>query len=105
MPFSPCASCTWEVRQSAGRSRCRYTLTNGIKFGGHYLAYKGDPYKVHAALVVRVLLNGQPLADEELSAACRAAAGAKKRLLLAHVNTCSLAISYTTVMSVDTLKL
>lgn len=85
--------------------RCRYTLTDGIKFGGHYLAYKGDPYKVHAAFVVRVLPPGETLSTDALSAACRAAAGAKKALLLAHVDDAmDMAVSFTTVTSVDTLK-
>ena len=64
----------------------RYTLTDGIKFGGHFLAYQGDPLAVHAAFVVRVLRRGRMLSDASLSAASRAAVGAKKRLLLAFVD-------------------
>lgn len=79
-------------------------LTNGIKFGGHYLAYKGDPYKVHAAFVVRVLPVGAVLSNEALSAACRSAAGAKKSLLLAQVPDGGGSVAYTTVMSVDTFR-
>ena len=86
-------------------SVCRYTLTDGLKYGGHYLAYKGDPYQVHAAFVVRVLPAGESLTTDALSAACRAAAGAKKALLLAHVDAASdAAVSFMTVTSVDTLK-
>jgi tRNA splicing endonuclease len=84
--------------------QCRFTLSNGIKFGGHFLAYQGDPYKVHAAFVVRVLPGNGEIAQEALSAACRAAAGAKKCLVLAQSARLGNVV-YTTATSVDLLKM
>jgi hypothetical protein len=46
----------------APRPAGRYTLTPGLKFGGDFLAYPGDPECVHAAYVVRVLPPPAPSA-------------------------------------------
>lgn len=62
---------------------CRYKLTSGVKFGGHYLAYQGDPHLHHAAFVVRVIPPDQPLSQVDTAAATRAATGARKHVLLA----------------------
>jgi tRNA splicing endonuclease len=86
------------------RTLRRYTLTNGIKFGGHFLAYRGDPHLVHAAFVVRVWLGDDPMSQEVASAACRAAAGARKRLLIAWPVRGWGDVEYTTAAAVDTLK-
>ena len=66
-----------------------FTLTDGAKFGGDYLAYPGDPFVYHAQFVVRVL----PPSDDEggsstlrptlLKAWARGVHGARKHLLLA----------------------
>lgn len=58
-------------------------MTDGIKFGGDFLAYEGDPETCHAAFTVLVVPGGQ-LADDALGAACRAATAARKRLLVAN---------------------
>ena len=83
---------------------CRYTLTNGIKFGGHFLAYQGDPDTVHAAFVVRVQTADDEMTDATLSAGSRAAAGARKRMLLAVPDRACGNVTYTTFTSVDLLK-
>ena len=93
-----------EIEAVSGSADCRYTLTNGIKFGGHFLAYQGDPDTVHAAFVVRVQTADDEMTDATLSAASRAAAGARKRLLLAVPERDCSNVSYTTVTSVDLLK-
>eukprot|EP00892_Ulva_mutabilis_P008061 jgi/Ulvmu1/5627/UM023_0166.1 len=61
----------------------RYFLTDGIKFGGDFLAYEGDPETCHAAFTVLVTPGGY-LADDALGAACRAATAARKKLLVAN---------------------
>jgi tRNA-splicing endonuclease subunit Sen34 len=78
---------------------CRFTLTEGIKFGGDFLAYMGDPLEVHSEFVVHVLHDAQVFSDTALSAAARVAAGAKKCLLLARVIACQdkTTVLYTTV--------
>jgi tRNA-intron lyase len=79
---------------------CSFTTTDGIKFGGDFLAYRGDPLNVHSDFVVCVLHQGQVLSDTVLSAAARVAVGAKKKLLLAQANDHrgETIVSYTTVI-------
>lgn len=60
----------------------RYFITSGIKFGADYLAYEEDPELCHSTFAVKVVPGG--LVDEfDLGASCRAATGARKRLLIA----------------------
>jgi hypothetical protein len=82
---------------------CSFTITDGIKFGGDFLAYRRDPLEVHSDFVVRVLHDGQVLSDTVLSAAARVAAGAKKNLLLAQAidHRGEAIVSYTTVKVVE----
>lgn len=61
-----------------------FAMTNGLKFGGHFLVYPGDPFLYHSHFSVRVVLNDEAVWPEVLTAACRAATGAKKKLLLAY---------------------
>ena len=79
-------------------------MTDGIKFGGHFLAYTGDPEAVHAAFVVRVWCGEAGLAPEAVSAAARAAAGARKALLVAWPVRDWRDVTYTTIMAMDTQK-
>lgn len=58
-------------------------MTDGIKFGGDFLAYEADPETCHAAFAVLVVPGGQ-LSDDAVGAACRAATAARKRLLVAN---------------------
>lgn len=60
---------------------------------------------MHAAFVVRVLPGNGEIAQEALSAACRAAAGAKKCLVLAQAGGRQGSVAYATATSVDRLKM
>ena len=57
-----------------------YWLTDGLKFGGHFLAYEGDPLLYHAAFVVRCVARRPHVRD--LSGLQRLARGCGKTLLL-----------------------
>ena len=57
-----------------------YWLTDGLKFGGHLLAYEGDPLVFHAVFVVRCVTRRPHL--RELAGLQRLANGCGKRLLL-----------------------
>jgi hypothetical protein len=60
----------------------RFFITTGNKFGADYLAYEEDPELCHSTFAVKVVPGG--LVDEfDLGASCRAATGARKRLLIA----------------------
>ena len=61
----------------------RFLITTGVKFGAHYLAYPGDPHMYHAQFTVRVVAPEDALTPADLAAASRAAAGARKLLLMA----------------------
>lgn len=63
----------------------RYTLTDGGKFGGDFLAYPGDPALYHAYYVVRVLPQGAALHPTMLLGTARGAHAARKHLLLTWV--------------------
>lgn len=73
-------------------------MTDGIKFGGDFLAYERDPETCHAAFTVLVVPGGQ-LNDDELGSACRAATAARKRLLVANpvLSNGDWTVEYTTV--------
>ena len=56
-------------------------LTTGEKFGGHYLAYPGDPLRYHSSFVVHRLNHA--IEPKELIAKARLANSSGKNLLLA----------------------
>jgi tRNA splicing endonuclease len=60
-----------------------YAMTNGIKFGVDFLAYKGDPTSVHAAFMVIVGREGQGIAPLDLVARSRVATTALKMAVMA----------------------
>lgn len=60
-----------------------YALTNGIKFGVDFLAYKGDPTSVHAAFMVIVGREGQGISTLDLVARSRVATTALKMAVMA----------------------
>lgn len=61
----------------------RYYLTSGIKFGGDWLAYPGDPLMYHAQFVVRVEIAERAMRPTFFVAAAREAHSARKHLLYA----------------------
>lgn len=62
-----------------------YVLTDGVKFGGDFLAYPGDPTLYHAQFVIRVLENRRAILPCILAAHSRTAHSARKHLVLAGV--------------------
>lgn len=60
-------------------------LTSGIKFGGDFLVYSGDPHLYHAHAIVRCVVENQLQSEEgcDLVAATRIAAATKKTFVLA----------------------
>jgi hypothetical protein len=76
----------------------RYYLTSGTKFGADFLAYEQDPELCHSTFAVKIVPGGR-LDDFELGATCRAATGARKRLLIANpdIDNDRWVVQYTTV--------
>ena len=68
-----------------------YRMTNGIKFGVDYLAYRADPSMCHAAFMVMVLAldvsGGANIASLDLVTRSRVATTALKICVLAYVDT------------------
>ncbi|ORX50869.1 tRNA-intron endonuclease catalytic domain-like protein [Hesseltinella vesiculosa] len=60
-------------------------MTSGIKFGGDYLAYPGDPMRFHSHYVVRAQERTQEWTMTELVTMGRLAATTKKTFVLASV--------------------
>lgn len=58
-----------------------YWLSSGIKFGGDYVAYPGDPLRFHSHFIVSVITTSISMAD--LVAWGRLATGVKKSQLIA----------------------
>jgi tRNA-intron lyase len=63
-----------------------YKLTNGIKFGVTYLAYRADPSLVHAPFMVLVLEAGSGISPIDLITKSRVSTGAKKIVVLCWVD-------------------
>lgn len=66
-----------------------YCCTNGLKFGVHYLTYRGDPTSVHAAFMVIVSREGDGIATLDLVARSRVATTALKICVMAWADTSS----------------
>ncbi len=60
-----------------------YAMTNGLKFGVNFLAYRGDPTAVHAAFMVIVVEEGAGIAILDLVARSRVATTALKTCVVA----------------------
>jgi tRNA splicing endonuclease len=71
-----------------------YFLTNGIKFGCDYLAYRADPSMVHAAFMVVVATEGQGIAPLDLVARARVATTALKTCVMAWGDVASGTVRY-----------
>lgn len=62
-----------------------YYITGGAKFGGHFLAYSGDPLCFHAIFIVKCVENDQNISTTEIIAFGRLGTSVKKRAVLASV--------------------
>lgn len=63
-----------------------YTVTDGMKFGGDFLAYPGEPSAFHSLFTVRVLESGSTINGYQILAASRVALAAKKHFVIASVS-------------------
>ncbi|XP_076062551.1 tRNA-splicing endonuclease subunit Sen34-like [Oratosquilla oratoria] len=63
-----------------------YYISSGMKFGGDYIAYKGDPHLYHACLIVRCVEDEEGLNVEDLVMMSRIGTTTKKTLVLASLN-------------------
>jgi len=62
-----------------------YSLTSGLKFGGTFLAYKGDPFLYHAAYIVIIKKFDQEFQSLELIKSARLAVNVNKNILFASI--------------------
>jgi len=62
-----------------------YYVTDGVKFGGDFLAYNGDPEQCHAQFVVQVRGNEEEFTASLLASSCRLTTSVNKSLLVASV--------------------
>eukprot|EP00270_Netrium_digitus_P009378 TRINITY_DN2853_c0_g1_i2.p1 TRINITY_DN2853_c0_g1~~TRINITY_DN2853_c0_g1_i2.p1 ORF type:complete len:487 (-),score=129.12 TRINITY_DN2853_c0_g1_i2:623-2083(-) len=62
-----------------------YRLTDGMRFGGNFLAYPGDPSGIHSQFVVRTVSWDNPISVLQLLGSCRVALSTRKRFVLAAV--------------------
>ena len=63
-----------------------YFITDGLKFGGHFLVYPGDPGLYHSIFIVFCIGFKEKLSATDYSALGRLATSVKKTLLLCSVN-------------------
>jgi len=63
-----------------------YFLTSGLKFGGDFLAYPGDPLIYHASYVVVCVRDGDAASSTDITALCRLGSQVKKLVLLCSWN-------------------
>lgn len=71
-----------------------YTLTTGLKYGGDYLVYQGNPRIVHASYIAMVTSWKQNIPS--LGAVARVGSKVKKNILLCSVDNTQ-TIHYVTV--------
>ncbi|CAG7823335.1 unnamed protein product [Allacma fusca] len=64
-------------------SNLKYFLTTGIKFGGDFIAYKGDPLNYHAEFIIMCEDTSRKFTDIHIISQCRLAIALKKKLLIA----------------------
>ena len=72
-------------------------VTMGARFGGDFLAYAGDPMRVHAHLIVHVIPSASEMVATELVACARLANTAKKTAALAIVDPQNMTVAYLSV--------
>ncbi|KAK7863006.1 hypothetical protein R5R35_014558 [Gryllus longicercus] len=61
-----------------------YFLTSGMKYGGDFLVYPGDPFQFHAYFVVICIDKNAPLRPVDLAALGRLGTAARKSIVLAY---------------------
>lgn len=71
-----------------------YALTNGLKFGVDFLAYRGDPTAVHAAFMVIVARQGAGISPLDLVARSRVATTALKIAVMAWASPATGGVAY-----------
>ncbi|KAJ2315567.1 tRNA-splicing endonuclease subunit [Coemansia sp. RSA 2611] len=63
-----------------------YFITRGIKYGGDYLLYPGDPLRYHSSHIVSLIDRGQKLTPRQLVTLGRLCTAVKKIRLLSSWN-------------------
>ncbi|KAJ2151377.1 tRNA-splicing endonuclease subunit [Coemansia sp. RSA 637] len=63
-----------------------FFVTQGIKFGGEYLLYPGDPLRYHSSHIVSLVDHGQTVAARELITLGRVCTAVNKTRLLSSWN-------------------
>lgn len=63
-----------------------YHMTQGLKFGGDFLAYSGDPHLYHGTFIIRCVEDPNRVSKRDLVAAVRTAAATRKTFVLATVD-------------------
>lgn len=76
-----------------------YRLTNGLKFGCDFLAYRADPSMVHAAFMVIVVPAHEGIAPLDLVARSRVASAALKTCVIAWVDAAAAASAARAVLA------
>lgn len=62
--------------------RAGWTVRSGLQYGGDYLLYRGSPGQDHAPYVAVVVEEGKGVEGKTVAGLVRAAAGAKKQVVL-----------------------
>lgn len=65
-----------------------YYLTAGVKFGGDFLAYPGDPHLFHATFIVKCIESVESVDKCDLVSWSRTGTATKKTLVLAYLDKC-----------------
>lgn len=63
-----------------------YHMTQGLKFGGDFLAYSGDPHLYHGSFIIRCVEDPDRVSMRDLVAAVRTAAATRKTFVLAAID-------------------
>ncbi|CAH1967487.1 unnamed protein product [Acanthoscelides obtectus] len=62
-----------------------YYITEGVRFGGDFLVYFGDPICYHAVFIVKCVTDSESFSSSELVAHGRLGTSVRKRFVLASV--------------------
>ncbi|KAJ2720105.1 tRNA-splicing endonuclease subunit Sen34 [Coemansia sp. Benny D115] len=63
-----------------------YYLTRGLKFGGDYLLYPGEPMRYHSSHVVNLIAHGSTLSPHQIVSLGRLGTGVKKTRVLSSLD-------------------
>ncbi|KAJ3124956.1 hypothetical protein HK101_006019 [Irineochytrium annulatum] len=61
-----------------------FSITPGVKFGGDYLLYPGDPAQYHASHILTITEKGRRTSFASLASKCRLANNVKKKSLICY---------------------